>query len=115
MKRIMDTETEGLGSRRTAPPLKVFRVARDLTQGELAALAGVSRRTILALEKGQTRPQIKTARAIAHVLSCQAEVLFPPNREEPSERETLGVQAERFEANPSEQKDRDASYPSNSD
>lgn len=82
MKRIMDAETERLDRQRTAPPLKVFRVAHDLTQGELAALAGVSRRTILALEKGQTRPQIKTARAIAHVLGCRADVLFPSNRED---------------------------------
>lgn len=93
----------------TSQVVRVFRVANRLTQAQLAGAAGVSRETVCRIERG-AHPSATTARKLADALGCDVATLIP--REEPSKRETPGVQAERSEANPSGQKDRDASYPS---
>ena len=43
--------------------LKVFRVQKGLTQGELAELVGVRRETIMRLEKAQYNP-VDISRAV---------------------------------------------------
>lgn len=64
-------------SRMTATPLRVLRVAFGLSQADLAAAAGISRHTVIQLEKGTGLPKLRTARALAQVLRCEVLDLFP--------------------------------------
>ncbi|MBN2822238.1 MAG: helix-turn-helix transcriptional regulator [Coriobacteriia bacterium] len=52
------------------------RVARRLTQDELAKLVGVSRQTIVALEKGEYTPSTLLALKLAHAFGASVEDLF---------------------------------------
>jgi DNA-binding XRE family transcriptional regulator len=56
------------------------RLACGLTQGELAARAGVSRQLVAAVETGRNAPAVDAALAIAHALATSVEDLFaqPP-------------------------------------
>ena len=56
--------------------LKVARVAKDLSQQELADKVGVSRQTISAIEKGDYNPTIKLCIAICKVLDKTLDDLF---------------------------------------
>jgi putative transcriptional regulator len=58
------------------PSLRIARVAADLTQAELAELAGVTRQTIGALEAGGS-PRMNTAQALADALGVPVAELFP--------------------------------------
>lgn len=67
---------------RTRPaPLRAFRVAQGFRQEDLAALASCSRKTIIALEKGEQKPRLATALRIAEVLEAPVEKVFPPEAE----------------------------------
>lgn len=48
--------------------LKAARAALDMTQADLAAVVGVSRQTINAIEKGEYNPTINLCRSICRVL-----------------------------------------------
>lgn len=62
-----------------AHPLLVLRRKRKLTQGELAARAGVSRDAIVNAENG--RPiRANTARLTAAALRRRVDTLFPPGQ-----------------------------------
>jgi len=63
--------TEALLSR-----LKEIRQARGLTQAELAALTGVSRKTINTVENGVFIPSTLLALTLARVLDTTVEALF---------------------------------------
>jgi putative transcriptional regulator len=56
--------------------IKVFRAMNDLTQDELAEQLGVSRQTIINIEKGNTEPSIKIVLQMARVFNCKVEELF---------------------------------------
>ena len=56
--------------------LRRYRKAADLTQQELADRAGVSRQTILSIEKGRYRPSIELALLLAHEFGTSVESLF---------------------------------------
>ena len=56
--------------------LKSARAGKDLSQQELAALVGVSRQTINAIEKGDYNPTIRLCLAICHVLGKTLDELF---------------------------------------
>jgi len=56
--------------------LKVQRAMRDLTQADLADLAGVTRRSIHAIETGKMVPSVLLALRIAHVLKVPLEHVF---------------------------------------
>ncbi|RKZ19630.1 transcriptional regulator [bacterium] len=56
--------------------LKVFRVMKDLTQEELAELVGVSRQTIIAIEKGKYNPSVYLAIKLARVFDTTVEEIF---------------------------------------
>ena len=56
--------------------LKSARAGKDLSQQELADLAGVSRQTINAIEKGDYNPTIRLCLAICHVLGKTLDELF---------------------------------------
>ena len=56
--------------------LKVYRVAKNLTQEQLANLVGVRRETIMRLEKAQYNPSLKLAIDISRVVNAPIEKIF---------------------------------------
>lgn len=56
--------------------IKVARVEKDMTQKDLAEAVGVSRQTMLAIEKGDYNPTIKICLSICHVLEKSLDDLF---------------------------------------
>lgn len=56
--------------------VRKFRRAADITQEELAEKVGVTRQTILAIEKGNYTPSVALALQIAAVLGLRVEELF---------------------------------------
>ena len=56
--------------------LKEVRAEKNLSQGELAALVGVSRNTISSIETGQYCPTAKLALVLAVALGKKFEELF---------------------------------------
>ena len=65
-----------------SPPAQTSRLydarrANSLSREELAALAGLSPRTIYAIEVEGVRPQRATRRVLALALACATEDLFP--------------------------------------
>jgi transcriptional regulator with XRE-family HTH domain len=54
------------------------RVARGLSQKELAALCGTSQPAIARLESGAQAPRVDTLRRIAHALDCELLVALRP-------------------------------------
>lgn len=59
-----------------ATTLKVHRAMRDLTQADLADLAGVTRKSINAIETGKMVPSIILALKLAAALETSVEQLF---------------------------------------
>ncbi|MEB6111944.1 MAG: helix-turn-helix transcriptional regulator [Kurthia gibsonii] len=53
-----------------------LRMQYDLSQDALAEKVGVSRQTIISLEKGKYNPSIMLAFKLARVFRCQIEDLF---------------------------------------
>lgn len=62
--------------RAEASRLRAARVARALSQQQLAKLAGVSRQAVAALEAGRTEPSLRLALALAEALGLTVEELF---------------------------------------
>ena len=56
--------------------LKEARAEKHLSQGELAALVGVSRQTISSIETGQFNPTAKLALVLCIALDKKFEELF---------------------------------------
>lgn len=56
--------------------LRTLRAQRDLSQAALAALLGVSRQTVNALETGKYDPSLPLAFKIARVFGCPIEDVF---------------------------------------
>lgn len=56
--------------------LKVARVEKNLSQGSLADLVGVSRQTISSIETGQFNPTAKLALVLCIALDKKFEDLF---------------------------------------
>lgn len=56
--------------------LKVFRAMRDITQEELARVIGVTRQTIIAMEKGDYNPSLELAFNIARYFEASKEDIF---------------------------------------
>lgn len=56
--------------------LKELRARHDLTQEALATRVGVSRQTIISIEKGRYSPSVKLALRIARVLDVPLEEAF---------------------------------------
>ncbi len=50
--------------------------ADEMTQQELADLVGVTRQTIMAIEKGKYSPSLEVAFRIAEVFGCHLEEVF---------------------------------------
>lgn len=56
--------------------VRELRARADLTQGELAEQVGVTRQTIVALEKGSYTPSLLLAMNIAEVFELSIEEIF---------------------------------------
>ena len=56
--------------------LKAARAAKDLSQGDLAALTGVTRQTIGMIEAGDYKPSLKLCIAICKALDKTLDDLF---------------------------------------
>ncbi len=56
--------------------LKVFRAMRDMTQEELAQEIGVTRQTIIAIERGNYNPSLELAFKIARFFDARIEDVF---------------------------------------
>jgi putative transcriptional regulator len=61
--------------------IKVFRAMHDLTQDDLAQIVGVTRQTILAIEKGKYVPSLDLAFKIARHFKVNVEEVFIYNEE----------------------------------
>ncbi len=61
--------------------IKSARAYMDLTQGQLAEMVGVSRQTIVAIEKGEYNPTIKLCLAICRALNKTLNDLFEEETE----------------------------------
>ena len=56
--------------------IKVYRAMQDLTQEALADRLGVTRQTILAIEKGKYDPSLELAFRISRLFQVPAEKIF---------------------------------------
>lgn len=56
--------------------LKEIREGKKITQEKLASLVGVTRQTIINIEKGKYKPTVLLALKISRVLNCRVEDLF---------------------------------------
>ena len=63
--------------------LRDWRAKKQLTQAELAELAGVSRKTINTVENGVFVPSVQLALALARALGTSVEALFFLNPAKP--------------------------------
>ena len=64
-------ETVPLGNR-----LKELRARHDLTQEALAGMVGVSRQSIISIEKGRYSPSVTLALRLARILQVRVEEAF---------------------------------------
>jgi DNA-binding XRE family transcriptional regulator len=71
------------------PAVRSARLAAGLSQGALAAAAGLSRQAVGAIEAGRHRPSVDAALALARVLDRSVEDLFAPGS--PGARPVLGT------------------------
>jgi putative transcriptional regulator len=60
--------------------LRELREARNWSQQELGDRVGVSRQTIISIEKGKYDPSLTLAFALARTFACRIEDLFRPPR-----------------------------------
>ncbi len=65
----------------TPSPVRVARTVAGLRQADLAAAVGVSRQTIVSLERGDYAPSVYLALRIARELGGAVEDLFPLSEE----------------------------------
>jgi putative transcriptional regulator len=59
--------------------IKVQRAIRDLTQADLAAMAGVTRKSVNAVETGRMVPSVVLALKLARALGVGVDTLFTLN------------------------------------
>lgn len=61
--------------------IKAYRTARGLTQQELAEEAGVSRQSIISIERGRYVPSLPLALRFAEIFGCATDELFKRAKE----------------------------------
>lgn len=76
-----------MSSNSSGQRIKLRRVTLKMTQGDLAARAGISRTEVTALESNRHMPSVAAALAIADVLGTTVEALF--GRDELREKEEI--------------------------
>lgn len=63
-----------------------FRVQRGLTQDELAKAVGVSRQSIISIERGRYTPSLYLALRFAQFFHCPLDELFQLKKEDSHEK-----------------------------
>jgi len=58
--------------------VRIIRELQDLSQAELAKLAGMAQSTISAMERGRINLGVERAKALARALKCHPAVLLFP-------------------------------------
>jgi len=61
--------------------IRDYRVKRGLTQDELAQSVGVSRQSVISIERGRYTPSLYLALRFAHFFQCSTDELFELNKE----------------------------------
>ncbi len=61
--------------------VREFRVQRGLTQDELAQAVGVSRQSIISIERGRYTPSLYLALRFAQFFQCTTDELFKLTQE----------------------------------
>ena len=56
--------------------VRALRAARGLSQGQLAAVLGVSRQTVNSIETGRYTPSLPLALALARLFETSVEAIF---------------------------------------
>lgn len=56
--------------------VKDYRTRRDWTQRDLAEAAGVSRQSIISIERGRYVPSLPLALKLSAILGCRTDELF---------------------------------------
>jgi putative transcriptional regulator len=56
--------------------LKVYRAMKNMTQEDLADAVGVTRQTVIAIEKGNYNPSLELAFRIARLFGAKIEDIF---------------------------------------
>jgi putative transcriptional regulator len=73
--------------------LKVYRAMHNLTQEDLAEAIGITRQTVIAMEKGKYNPSLQLAFKIAHYFKVKIEdIFFYDQNNEKTERRSLKVE-----------------------
>jgi putative transcriptional regulator len=62
--------------------IKDYRIKLNLTQDELAQAVGVSRQSIISIERGRYTPSLYLALRFAQYFSCSLDELFELNQED---------------------------------
>lgn len=62
--------------------VKELRTQKNISQGQLAELVGVTRQTIISLEKGSYVPSLLLAMRISEVLETPIEIIFRRENDE---------------------------------
>lgn len=70
--------------------IKVYRAIFDLTQEELAKKLGVTRQTIIAIEKDKYNPSLDLAFKMARIFGVKIEDIFVYDEERPDPEERGG-------------------------
>lgn len=65
-----------MDSLKLANRVKMHRARLDLTQEQLARLAGVSRQAIHAIERGKAEPSVTLALKLARIFEMKVDELF---------------------------------------
>jgi transcriptional regulator with XRE-family HTH domain len=72
--------------RRQPSDLQLRRLALNLTQNEVAELAGMSQSQISHIETGRCRPRRRTMERLASALFCDVAEVFPDIAQRPGRR-----------------------------
>jgi len=62
--------------------IRDYRVKRGMTQDELAQAVGVSRQSIISIERGRYTPSLYLALHFAKFFQCSTDELFKLNQED---------------------------------
>lgn len=60
--------------------LKIYRTEKNFTQEELASKTGVTRQTIIAIERGKYVPSLELAFKLAKTFKVKIEEIFKYNK-----------------------------------
>jgi putative transcriptional regulator len=69
--------------------LKVYRAMHNLTQEDLAEAIGITRQTVIAMEKGKYNPSLQLAFKIAHYFKVKIEDVFSYDQNEKNQMEVI--------------------------